>query len=1080
MSESGLERDAIEELTEEFLERRREGEDLSIDAFATEHPGAAERIRELFPVLLLMEGLGSDQTEAIDQTESAPESKCPIERLGDYRILREIGRGGMGVVYEAEQESLGRRVALKVLPKAHLASAEGLARFKREAQAAARLLHTNIVPVFGVGHQDGIHYYVMQYIDGRGLDGVLEQLAREHRDDLTDGADEKSTAGSAVTQSFASPPNRTGSDTVSVGPHDHGDRVARKRALSSASANGSRSHNGRYWRSVAEIGVQVAQALDYAHQQGTLHRDIKPGNLLVDTQGTVWITDFGLAKLAEHDDLTRSGDMLGTLRYMAPEQFEGKSDARSDVYSLGLTLYELLTLRPAFGETSCGRLLRQVPWQEPPRPRKIDPAIPRDLETVVLKATAADGNNRYQTAGDLEKDLRRFLEDRPIRARRTTPVEHLWRWCRRNRAIAALTISVMVSLVAIAVVASVGYFQTMNALASVSKQQEHAESARQDALEEGRRADLERNRAEANLRLAIRAFDDIFTQVTVDPVSRPPDEDSEENWDSEEDWLPTSYEAPVTAKDAALLESMLSFYDQFARQNDSDLNLDMESARARRRVGDIQRGLGQYEKAEEAYRRALELYGQLAEDAGDSPEHAVQIAVIHNELGIVYERTGRMREAMDSLLEAERILKGQAEQIAELPECRFELARTHNSLGSMILRRGPRFGPPESPGSRSEKRTDASHQADFRGKPSPRFESGPPSPPSAGSRSGSMRGGRGFGPERTPPGADLFERHRPDRARHEEERTSFAAGPGRPGFGSRGPSANRYHQQALDILEELLKSEPQNPEYRLAAAQSYRNLMVGWWFVGTRDTDNDPRKEAIHILEELVADFPSSPDYAYELAETYAMIVPGRRGGSRDGDVLERLTRAVEIGTDLVERFPNVPEYAASLARSHLGMAGMQTGSESPDQANQHYRRAVEIQRSLVADFPTVPGYRFDFARTIYQWATINRLEGHHKAARPALEEAIANWESLADMEGGPPQIRGVLAQLYRDLADTLREAGEGALADEAAKKSREIDPRRGSPMGHGGPGFRAGRPGKESDVRLGSLLEETASAKPD
>ena len=220
---------------------------------------------------------------------------------------------------------------------------------------------------------------------------------------------------------------------------------------------------------MARIGVQVADALEYAHRQGTLHRDIKPANLLLDNRGTVWIADFGLAKLADLDDLTHSGDMVGTLRYMAPEQFEGKADARSDVYSLGLTLYELLTLRPAFDEKDRRRLIRQVTQEEPPRPRKLNPAIPRDLETIVVKAMACHPEHRYQTAGRLAADLRCFLEDRPIRARRATPLGRLWRWCRRNRAVAALAGTALALLVAVAVVASVGYLLTHRALTRVDR-----------------------------------------------------------------------------------------------------------------------------------------------------------------------------------------------------------------------------------------------------------------------------------------------------------------------------------------------------------------------------------------------------------------------------------------------------------------------------------------------------------------------------------------------------------------------------------------------------------------------------------
>ena len=250
---------------------------------------------------------------------------------------------------------------------------------------------------------------------------------------------------------------------------------------------------------MARIGIQVADALEYAHRQGTLHRDIKPANLLLDNRGTVWIADFGLAKLGDSDDLTHTGDMVGTLRYMAPEQFAGKADARSDVYNLGLTLYELLTLRPAFDQQDRHRLIRQMAHEEPPHPRKLNPAIPRDLETIVVKSMACDPAHRYQTAGELAADLCCFLEDRPIRARRVTPVGRAWRWCRRNRALAALTGTALALLVAVAVVASVGYL-------------------RADA--ERTRTKAERERAEANLRLATRAFEDIFQKVAVDPAAR--------------------------------------------------------------------------------------------------------------------------------------------------------------------------------------------------------------------------------------------------------------------------------------------------------------------------------------------------------------------------------------------------------------------------------------------------------------------------------------------------------------------------------------------------------------------------------
>src|SRR5206468_3427793 len=189
----------------------------------------------------------------------------------------------------------------------------------------------------------------------------------------------------------------------------------------------------QYWQSVAEVGMQVADALAHAASQGILHRDIKPSNLLLDDTGNVSVTDFGLAKAAsDSDDLTHTGDIVGTLRYMAPERFNGQGDLRSDVYSLGLTLYELLTLRPAFDEADRNKLIKQVMHDEPGRPRKPNPAVPRDLETVVLKAIAREPAHRYQTPAEFAGDLKRFVEDRPVKARRVSEAEKFLRWCRRN------------------------------------------------------------------------------------------------------------------------------------------------------------------------------------------------------------------------------------------------------------------------------------------------------------------------------------------------------------------------------------------------------------------------------------------------------------------------------------------------------------------------------------------------------------------------------------------------------------------------------------------------------------------------
>src|SRR5262249_31974905 len=191
------------------------------------------------------------------------------------------------------------------------------------------------------------------------------------------------------------------------------------------------SRHRAFHRGVAQIGRQAASALAHAHARGIVHRDIKPSNLLLDTEGVVWVSDFGLAKV-DDDALTRTGDILGTLRYMAPERFRGRGDARADLYSLGLTLYELLVLRPAFDSPDRVALSEQIRTLEPPRPRSIDPRIPRDLETIVLKAIEKDPGDRYATADAMAEDLRRFLDDEPILARRAGAPERYLRWARRH------------------------------------------------------------------------------------------------------------------------------------------------------------------------------------------------------------------------------------------------------------------------------------------------------------------------------------------------------------------------------------------------------------------------------------------------------------------------------------------------------------------------------------------------------------------------------------------------------------------------------------------------------------------------
>lgn len=445
MSHVNEDREPFDEVAELFLERYRAGERPSVGDYAQRFPRLADQIRELLPALIELE-----KASPKAETPRSPSPPSP-RRLGGYRILRKIGQGGMGVVYEAEQEALGRQVALKVLPFAKLLDPIYRERFHREAQAAARLHHSNIVPVFGVGEEDGLHYYAMQYIEGQGLDQVLRELAslRAARSTsiasdqpLTEIVGDDLLSGSFAAAEFSSEE----SDPAGAGPTVAGS--GRPSALVGKSKT-------EYYHGVARLGIQAAEALAYAHQHGVLHRDIKPSNMVLDAHGTVWITDFGLAKVEGTSDLTRPGDVVGTLCYMAPEQFKGVSDPRCDVYGLGMTLYELVALRPAFKDSDRARLMMRMGTEEPPALRAWEPKVPRDLETIILKAIASEAPHRYQTAGDLAEDLRRFLAYQPIRARRSSLTARAGRWCRRNPVVAGLSAVVSLLLLVLAVGLSV-------------------------------------------------------------------------------------------------------------------------------------------------------------------------------------------------------------------------------------------------------------------------------------------------------------------------------------------------------------------------------------------------------------------------------------------------------------------------------------------------------------------------------------------------------------------------------------------------------------------------------------------------
>jgi serine/threonine protein kinase len=1067
MSEADPQRDPLEVLADEFVQRQRRGESPSIAEYAAQHPELAAEIEELFPTIAVMERLKVHKQRGSGARVSL--GGIRLERLGDFRILGEIGRGGMGIVYEAFQESLGRHVAVKVLPRQTLLTPSQLQRFQREAQTAARLHHTNIVPVFGMGEHEGFHYIVMQLIQGAGLDAVLATLQQPGGRQPTVAG--KSNSGLAGPDAAAAPssggrndvshlaralvegrftqPRRfdseccDGSDGLGQAPEEiaaadqssptagkateefacggdtksDGDQQAAPVSLAASLAHDPPWQLGpAYWRSVATIGQQVAEALYYAHAHHTLHRDIKPANLLLDSQGVAWITDFGLAKAMEQENVTQSGAMVGTLRYMAPEQFSGRVDARSDIYSVGLSLYELLTLRPAFDDDDRSNLIARITHGEPPRPRKLNPAIPADLETIVLKAIAREPRDRYATAGELARDIECFLEDRPIQARRTSAAERLWRWARRNRALAGLAACTLALLVAVAVVATWDYVRVSQA---------------------NTREKAQRKKAEETSALALEALDAIFRQFAPD---RPAPASASLRVSDAEDPVTVPVQPVLSKEAAAMLEHMLDFYDRLADQGGDDATRRCKVAEANRRVGDIRQRLGHYEKSKASYLRAIDLYTRLARSSAKKMDLRGEIAGVQNELGNVYYAMNEAEAGRKSHLDALATLRAAPAESSASPGYQYELARTCYFLGKRAT--APPGPPPPGPdGPRQPPAGPPAFVFDPRG---PHRVPQAPFPLAPGEESQQQLGGA----------LALWQRL------VEEDSSWPSAGPGGPQQRQTKPprsqprppspalSSDRneggdYRRKAVELLERLVAGHPTVPGYRHLLARCYREtLSLPPGRAAGRELDN--LSKATQILESLVKEYPEVADYRYDLSETYAMLgdrgprkpdAPGNRAPQRPPAMLEK---ALALSEQLVAEHPNIPEYAVSSVNIRLRLNESLRESDA-SRAEANLRKALEVQSTLASRFPQSAAYKFWMAVIEESLGGLLQERGRLSEARSALQDGIASFQEVLRSDAKAGHLRGILARNYLSLADVLRRMGEDHAAEQATRQAESL-----------------------------------------
>ncbi|MFK7769835.1 MAG: serine/threonine protein kinase [Mariniblastus sp.] len=637
----------IQERCEEFIRMLREGTAPTQEQFAAQFPELETHILELLPPILLMEGARGRnfQKRKDGRVQRGPEE---IVQLGDYNIIQELGRGGMGIVYEANQVSLDRRVALKVLPK-HSLSPRQVEKFFLEASTAAKLHHTNIAPIYDVGTHDGFHYFSMQLLKGTSLESYVQSSTDASR--------------------FRSEEDDTNYLTI---------------------------------KEVVDIGRQVASALQYAHNQGVYHRDIKPANLVRDSGSNVWVTDFGLAVTQgqkEFQDETFSG----TLRYMPPEKFRTKQIASTassqnegqkkiptqtksapsktnktfekegEVYSLGLTLIELLSGSSAFPSVGVVELVedvaqgRMVDFQHDGRP------LPSDLEAVLRKSVALDPSERYSTIAEFSEDLENFLESRPVKAVKTNLAGTVFRWVKRNLALA------IVSALATYLVIVVSAISTSNFLSTRS--QINTER-------------LRRLRSEESVLTANSSFANTFKPYSAWTVFG-------------EGTLSSLQNAPKLSKSA--LKVLTAMSDEYLLLAGDSLDLPKISADSNQSlciVADLHLLMADFDSARNSYQIALEHLEEKANEATrlddetalamalrSSPfsvDSILHLARVNNQLGIAIAGSRnvdgesveeRLNKARQHHIAALKSLEPQLNSKTTDPRTTFELARTLYLLG---------------------------------------------------------------------------------------------------------------------------------------------------------------------------------------------------------------------------------------------------------------------------------------------------------------------------------------------------------------------------------------------------------------
>jgi eukaryotic-like serine/threonine-protein kinase len=861
-----------------------------------------------------------------------------VIRVPGYEILGELGRGGMGVVYKARQLGLNRLVAIKMILSGDYAAAGDLARFRLEAEAVAKLQHPNIVQVYAIDEVDGKPYFCLEFVNGGPL--------------------QKKLAGNPQ------PP-----------------------------------------RQAAHLVEKLAEAMEYAHCRHIIHRDLKPANVLLTETGVPKVADFGLAKrLDEQDSQTQSGSILGTPSYMAPEQAHGRTrdvGPGADIYSLGAILYEALVGRPPFKGETVLDTLELVRSQEPVSPSRLQPKIPRDLETICLKCLQKDPKNRYLSSGALAEDLRRFQAGEPIFARPTPAWERAWKWARRRPLAAALVgVSVLFAL-------------SLAVGGVVFGEYEQSRAAEKERLMGNEKRAHER--AEQNFESARSAVDEMLTSVGQQRLA---------------------YEPRMEKVRRDLLTKALHFQERFLKEKSDDPEIRDETGRAYARVGDIQEMLGEHEAAEQSYDAGRTFLAELNAKFPTNARYSQDLATCVNNLGQLLKSAGRTPEAEQALREALGLRQKLTDEQHD-EEDRRELATVADNLGVLLLGEG-RYAEADSLLQQSvgllEELAGASTEPAY--------------------QQNLARGRNNLG-------VLLAAVGRPDEA----EQTFRQALDVLFGLAKQYPNVPDYRQelavsynhlgnlwrdtnpaksesfylQSLGLRDRLVADFPTTPVYRQEQAASYHSLGFVRQAAGRAEEAEKAYGQALTIEEKLAADYPSVPDYSFDLAGSYNNRGILLQTANRLPEAEKVYGKALILLDKLAAKHPESPAYQQELASAQQNLGVLYQTTNRTDKAEKALRRAVELRRQLVERFPKAPIYQKVLAGGQLNLGVLWHMNGKLPEAEACYRDAVDRFTKLADQFPAVPDYRHLLADGLKNLGSLLQATNRPQEAEKDLREGTEL-----------------------------------------